>query len=307
MKRFLIFGTLFLSISENSLIASSNNDELGISLLPSPRKLTEKEQKISAKDQTLEVIVQDLTPEALGTIHAALFAQDGPMLPMDIAKLVGEYLSRDFLYQIPQTTHLLTIIDRRTKKKHGNPLDVGQDPTHAVFWNNTVYVSSGRKDTVLAIDTNTQKITVTNVGLWPTYMAPEGDRCLWVASSISDTIYPIGKDNKITAGQEKGIKVGKRPVCALASGGWVYVANSLSHSVSVVNTSTCTVVKTIETKSNPQQLFKTPTGIEVRDQNGRVLLTIQEESSEEKEKKEKKDEHTSLISLSSSILQIHPH
>lgn len=176
------------------------------------------------------------------------------------------------LYCVNQNDGTVSVISTVDKLVIGLPIPVGSMPSFAVA-NDTgafIFVANQGGNTVSVIDTATdtvdpltgtltvgaapnflffdkslKRVYVTNSGDAVPCVPPELGTCGTVSIIRTDVSPPVVLGAKATVG------TAPLSVTALADGSRAYVANSVSNTVSVINTSNNTVSKTIAVGTNP--------------------------------------------------------
>jgi|SRR5665647_2179732 len=167
--------------------------------------------------------------------------------------------SAEYAYVPNEKSNTVSVINTITNTVIST-LPVGNNPDGvAVNIDGTkVYVTNFGNDSSLGrsvsvIDTATDEVTNMLVdsgnGIKPFGVAITPDETLYVASYVTNSVYAINPIAEYCF----PINVGSKPlgVAITPNGKWVYVANSGSNNVSVIDTATNTVIKTIPVGNHP--------------------------------------------------------
>jgi YVTN family beta-propeller protein len=175
-------------------------------------------------------VAEDGTPAILNTINLPLAAVDGNINPQDIVmgpdgKTLLVALNRD---------NSLGVIDLQTNQLTAR-IPVGNSPTSVILSGNTAYVTNAGGKTAVPGD-----FTVDSSGV-PIVAEPAG-------SSATGTVSAV---DLATNTVQKTIPVGLQPSRMAVSGQYVFVANTNSDTLSVIDTKTNDVVQSINIEPYP--------------------------------------------------------
>jgi serine/threonine-protein kinase len=155
----------------------------------------------------------------------------------------------------------ITVIDARSGKVAGDPIQVGGRLRGIVFSGSAVWVVDNRAETVKRIVNGRVTRTIA-VGANPVEIA-FGNNALWVTNKNDDTVSRIDLHGQGT--KEKTIRVGRQPQGIAFGEGFAWVTNAKSNTVMRLDPNSGKVV------GKPIPIPGQPVGIDVR--NGKVWVT----------------------------------
>jgi YVTN family beta-propeller protein len=194
-----------------------------------------------ASNGTLSLNAQIMLPASLKTVN-----NGGLALSAD----------QNTLYVVLNMANALGVIDLTTNSYTGK-IPVGNAPKSVVIVGGFAYVTNqGGRPAVPGDFTDLSAGT-------PIVANPQS------AASITGTVSVVDLSTQTVI---QSIPVGLQPTAILASGGYVFVANTNSDSVSVIDTSTNTVIQTHQTQPFPNAPFgSSPNGLAMTSRNELVV------------------------------------